>query len=152
MHQDLILILEDNGERIAGFEAAVERLGAGLTLRLWRDAHAFIAEAGPILHRAVLISLDHDLNRPTGAHRDPGDGLAVATWLAQRRPVCPVIVHSSNHERVESMINELRFGGWTWARVGPFGEHWIDRDWHSKALSFLSAFRALRATDTVEGR
>ncbi len=36
--------------------------------------------------------------------------LEVATWLAQQTPVCPVIVHSSNHERVESMINELRFG------------------------------------------
>lgn len=146
----MVLILEDNDERIAAFESVVARLEPGIDLRVWRDAHTFMAEAGYLLSRTVLISLDHDLNRMPGAVRDPGDGLEVATWLAQQRPVCPVIVHSTNHERVESMINELRFGGWTWDRVGPHGNSWIEMSWRPKAEVFIQAHRQLRPTGSAD--
>lgn len=75
MGSDVILILEDNDERIAAFESVVSRLEPGIDLRIWRDAHAFMAEAGSLLSRTVLVSLDHDLNRMPGAVRDPGDSL-----------------------------------------------------------------------------
>lgn len=150
MRSEVILILEDNDERIAEFQAAVAQLEPAAELRLWREAHAFMVEAGPFLHRAALISLDHDLNRLPGATRDPGDGLEVASWLAQQKPVCPVIVHSSNHERVESMINELRFGGWAWERVGPFGGGWIATSWLRKARSLIAAHRVIQP-DGVRG-
>jgi ADP-ribosylglycohydrolase len=143
MLSEVILILEDNDERIAAFRAAVTQLEPEAELRIWREAHTFVAEAGSFLHRSVLISLDHDLNRMAGATRDPGDGLEVASWLAQQKPVCPVIVHSTNHERVESMINELRFGGWPWERVAPHGKTWIEQSWRPKAEALIAALRQL---------
>ena len=39
-----------------------------LPLRAWRDAHAMIHEAGPLLPSAALISLDHD-REPEPAER-----------------------------------------------------------------------------------
>lgn len=144
MPSPVILILEDNEERIAAFSSVVAGMVPECELRLWRDARSFMAEARDWLPRALLISLDHDLNPQPGATHDPGTGLEVATWLAQQTPVCPVIVHSSNHERVESMINELRFGGWAWDRVGPWGDAWIGGTWRRKAEALLVAGRRLR--------
>lgn len=68
MGSNMVLILEDNDERIAAFESVVERLEPRIDLRVWRDAHTFMAEAGSLLPRTVLISLDHDLNRMPGSH------------------------------------------------------------------------------------
>jgi ADP-ribosylglycohydrolase len=151
MQTETILILEDNAERIAGFETATALLEPPVTLRVWREAHAFMAEAGQLLPSALLISLDHDLNRLPGATCDPGDGLEVASWLAQQRPVCPVIMHSSNHERVESMINELRFGGWTWDRVAPHGNDWIENGWQQKAEALIKTHRKFHPLGTSDG-
>ena len=39
-----ILILEDNDERIAGFQVAVATLGDGFDLKIWREAHSMVAE------------------------------------------------------------------------------------------------------------
>ena len=67
MGSEMILILEDNDERIAAFESVVARLEPRTDLRVWRDAHTFMAEAGSFLPRSVLISLDHDVNRMPGS-------------------------------------------------------------------------------------
>lgn len=116
-----ILILEDNQERINAFKKAVELLDGEWVLKIWRDAPTMIDECSEYLPNARLISLDHDLNSEPGAVRDPGTGVDVAKFLSIFPPSCPVILHSSNHERVYSMLNELRFSGWTLDRVGPFG-------------------------------
>ena len=55
------------------FAAVLQAIDAALPLRVWRDAHAMIREAGPLLPSAALISLDHDLEPEPGAS-DPGDG------------------------------------------------------------------------------
>jgi len=39
-----ILILEDNDERIAGFQKAVAELNGRFELKIWRDAPSMIAE------------------------------------------------------------------------------------------------------------
>jgi hypothetical protein len=39
-----ILLLEDNDERITGFQKAVAALGNGFDLKIWRDAPSMIAE------------------------------------------------------------------------------------------------------------
>ena len=152
MKPEVILLLEDNDERIAAFRAVVSQMEPGIELHQWSDAHAYIAESGQFHGRAVLISLDHDLVRMAGALRDPGDGLEVATWLAQQRPVCPVIVHSTNHERVESMLNELRFGGWTHERVAPHGDYWIEHRWRKRAEALIVEHRRGRALGSVGAR
>src|SRR5262245_4237798 len=98
-----ILILEDNDERISAFQRAVAVLGDGFDLKIWRDAPAMIAEAEAFFPTAVLISLDHDLNPMPGVTDDPGTGLDVAKFLAECRPVCSVIIHSTNGDRAHSM-------------------------------------------------
>ena len=124
-----ILILEDDDERIAGFQKAVAQLGDGFELKIWRDAPSMIAEMTDFFPNAALIGLDHDLNPQPGVARDPGTGLDVAQFLADFLPVCPVLIHSSNTDRVYSMHNELRFANWTVDRVGPLGTEWIEKAW-----------------------
>jgi hypothetical protein len=88
---------------------------------------------------ADLISLDHDLVAEPG-EPDPGDGLEVAIAMAALPPTCPVILHSTNIDRVASMTRELADGGWTTHRVAPYGmgEDWIDRLWLPKVRSLLA--------------
>ena len=50
-------------------------------------------------------------------------------FLGDFMPVCPVLIHSSNTDRVYSMHNELRFAGWMVDRVGPIGTDWIETTW-----------------------
>src|SRR5262245_39258021 len=116
-----ILILEDNDERIAAFQETAAALGDGFELKIWRDAHSMCAECEAYFPSAALIYLDHDLNPMPGVTADPGTGLDVAQFLGDFLPVCPVLIHSSNTDRVWSMHNELRFTGWIVDQVGPIG-------------------------------
>jgi ADP-ribosylglycohydrolase len=124
-----ILILEDNDERVASFQRAVGALGPEFELRIWKDAPSMIAECERFLATAALISLDHDLNPMPGASVDPGTGLDVARFLGDFMPACPIVIHSSNVERVYSMHNDLRFAGWMVDRIGPLGGDWIESTW-----------------------
>ena len=133
-----ILILEDNDERIAAFQKAAAALGEDFELKIWRDAPSMIAECEQFFANAALISLDHDLNPLPGATVDAGTGLDFARCLADYLPVCPVIIHSSNVDRVYSMDNELRFSKWITDRVGPLGSDWISTTWLSTAKRLLA--------------
>jgi ADP-ribosylglycohydrolase len=133
-----ILILEDNDERIAGFQNAASLLGGEYELRVWRDAPSMCEECEAFFPQTALICLDHDLNPTPGATRDPGTGLDVAKFLGHFLPVCPVLIHSSNTNRVYSMQNELRFAGWIVDRVGPLGANWIETSWKTQAVKMLA--------------
>lgn len=133
-----ILILEDNDERIAAFQSAVASLGSDYELKIWRDAPAMIAECESFFPSTALISLDRDLNPLPGATVDPGTGVDVARFLGDFMPVCPVLIHSSNTDRVYSMHNELRFAGWLVERVGPIGPDWIETSWLRTAKRLLT--------------
>ncbi len=97
-----------------------------------------IAECHESLADAALISLDHDLNKERPDSPDPGDGLEVAEFLARLPSICPVILHTSNNERVWSMHNEFRFGGWQLERVIPMEAGWIERSWLPLARALLT--------------
>lgn len=133
-----ILVLEDNDERIEAFQKTVALLGAGYELKIWRDAPSMIGEAEEFFSTTALISLDHDLNPRPGATTDPGTGLDIARFLGDFLPVCPVLIHSSNTDRVYSMHNELRFTGWLTDRVGPLGSDWIETSWLKCVQRLLS--------------
>ena len=133
-----ILILEDNDERIAGFQKAMAEIGSGFDLKIWRDAHSMVAECAEFFPSTALICLDHDLNPQPGVTTDPGTGLDVAKYLADFLPVCPVLIHSTNADRVYSMHNELRFAGWIVDRVGPLGADWIETTWSRRMRELLS--------------
>jgi ADP-ribosylglycohydrolase len=79
------------------------------------------------------------LNAAPGATGDPGTGLDVACFLGDFLPVCPVLLHSSNTDRVYSMHNELRFAGWMVDRIGPLGNGWIGTSWLRRVRELLGA-------------
>lgn len=124
----MLLMLEDDADRVGRFAAALRRIAPGLPLRVWRDAHAMIREAGPLLASAAVISLDHDLEPEPGGP-DPGDGYMVALWLAAQPVVRPVIIHTSNGERSTWMAGAFDLAGWRHRRVAPLGDDWIEVDW-----------------------
>lgn len=126
-----ILILEDNKERRASFERAVRELGGGFEIKFWDDPALMARECEKYFPYAALISLEHDLQNPHGT------GLDLAKFLAEKRPVCPVLVHTENSERCFSMINELRFSDWVVDRVPPIGQEWILRRWAPKAQQLI---------------
>ncbi|MBX7103068.1 MAG: hypothetical protein K1X57_03255 [Gemmataceae bacterium] len=121
-------MLEDDAERLARFAAVLLGLDPTIELRVWRDAHVMIREAGLFLSQAALISLDHDLEPEPGSP-DPGDGYMVAQWLVSQPVIRPVIVHSSNGERSSWMAGAFDLEGWQHFRVLPVGEDWIESDW-----------------------
>jgi hypothetical protein len=133
-----VLLLEDDPARVGRFVAAVRALSSNLSLRVWRDAHAMMREAGPLLEAAVLVSLDHDLVPERPGH-DPGDGYLAAQWLAARPVVPPVIIHTSNATRADWMAGAFELTGRAFRTVAPIGDDWIERDWVSVARELLAA-------------
>src|SRR5262245_29013477 len=133
-----ILILEDNPARSDLLRRAVSQLGGAFDLRIWPDAHSMIRECQEFFPSAALISLDHDLNPLPGNSADPGTGLEVARFLGDFQPVCPVIVHSQNMEKVWSMHNELRFAGWKVHQAGGMGVDWSETAWLRCAREVLA--------------
>jgi len=138
MSGKLILILEDNEDRIRNFQNAVKSLGENFPTRFWFEAPKMIANLPSVLNQAGLISLDHDLNLQPNVTKDPGTGLEVAEFLAKQSPICPVLIHSTNYEKAWSMYNELRFAGWQVDRVGPIGDGWEQCLWLPKVKSMLN--------------
>lgn len=135
-----MLLLEDNAERLERFTAVLRALDPALPLREWRDAHAMMREAGPLLASAALISLDHDLEAEPGGP-DPGDGYLVARWLVSQPVARPVIVHTSNGERASWMAGAFDLAGWRHYRVAPLGDDWIESDWRRVVRRLLNRAR-----------
>ncbi len=134
-----IMILEDDHDRVRGFQNAVASLGSHFALRLWHDAPTMIEQCRDCLPDTCLISLDHDLAPLPGSESDPGTGLEVAEFLSTHKPICPVILHTSNFERRWSMHNEFRFAGWRVEIVPPLGNDWIRGSWLPKARALIGA-------------
>jgi hypothetical protein len=138
----MLLMLEDNTERVERFTATLRRLDPVLRLHVWRNAWTMLREVEALLPAARLISLDHDLDPEDGASDDPGTGWEVAKFLATLPPVCPVIVHTSNGERGDWMMGEFELAGWKHHRVAPLGDDWIEQDWSRLVRRILKRKRA----------
>jgi hypothetical protein len=85
------------------------------------------------LAECIAIALDHDLELKPGADNrciDPGTGRQVADYLASNRPICPVIIHTSNSDAAVGMQLVLKDAHWKTRRVLPFEDlAWIVDDW-----------------------
>jgi hypothetical protein len=57
----MLLMLEDNAERVQRFTAALHSIDPVLKLKVWRNAWIMMRELEEFLPLARLISLDHDL-------------------------------------------------------------------------------------------
>ena len=88
----MILMLEDDRERIERFTAVLKAVAPSTPLVIWRSAKIMVREVEPFLTSARLISLDHDLEPWEGDMEDPGDGIEVAKFLAERSPRVPLLV------------------------------------------------------------
>ncbi len=137
----MLLLLEDDAERLSRFAAVLRALDPELPVRVWRDARTMIREAGPLLESVALISLEHDLVAEPGGP-DPGDGYIVAQWLTAQPLVRPVIVHSSNGERSAWMAGEFDLAGWRHWRVAPLGDDWVESDWRRVVRRLLKRHAA----------
>ena len=124
----MLLMLEDNDERVQRFTHTLRALDPSLPIVVWHDAKVMNREVASYLPAAWLISLDHDLETREGAS-DPGDGLEVVKFLVSQPIVCPVIIHSSNGERSTWMAGEFELAGWRFWRVAPLGDDWVEVDW-----------------------
>lgn len=137
MPPNVILILEDDAERRARFTAAAVSL-PGLSLKIWTDAPSMIRDLPGWLGRALLVSLDHDLNPQHRDSPDPLTGFEVALFLAAQTPCCPVVLHTTNYLRVDSMDRELKDGGWQTCQIRPFRDDWIERFWLPKVRELIT--------------
>jgi hypothetical protein len=133
----MLLMLEDDAERVGRFKATLKRIDPGLPLRVWRNAWTMIREVESCLPEARLISLDHDLDPEKGDPNDPGTGWDLVKFLAVLPATCPVIIHTSNRERSDWMCGELELGGWKYYRVAPIGDDWIEQHWRPIARRLL---------------
>lgn len=128
-----ILILEDNQDRQAV-------MGRCLKDRFYQHEILFFDDAAEMrrflelrLDEALLIALDHDLElKPAsnGQLVDPGTGREIAEFLAGQRPICPIIIHTTNSAAGDAMEFLLRDARWEVRRVHPYGDtEWIPEVW-----------------------
>jgi CheY-like chemotaxis protein len=128
-----IVILEDNEDRQAAMRRCLEDRFYQFESRFFDDAAAMIAFLEKNLSDTIVISLDHDLEMrsgPKGGTADPGTGRQVADFLAQKSPVCPVIIATTNSAAALGMELTLQEAGWQTRRVLPFNDlEWIPTEW-----------------------
>ena len=95
------------------------------------------------LAETALICLDHDLGASRfreGERFEPGTGRDVVNEIAQHKPCCPVVIHTTNYNAAPGMILALESGGWSVERVVPFDDlAWLDRTWLPCLKSSLDA-------------
>lgn len=126
----LILMLEDDLDRIARFEAVVRQKRPETSIKICRTAFDFKFAHGSLEEPPEIICLDHDLFTDSPNDPAPGDGRDVADFLVTRLTRCPVLIHSSNSVAADSMLFSLRDAGWTVERIAPIGDDWIENYWY----------------------
>lgn len=133
----LLVMLEDDLERIERFTAVLSQRVENLEPSVSRTSHQFIAAYVELTQKPHLIALDHDLFTDSPNEPDPGDGRDVAAFLAMQTAVCPVLIHTTNAPAGDSMLFTLREHGWTADRIAPLGHDWIEAYWYPYAMRML---------------
>lgn len=135
-----ILILEDDLERQRVMRACLDDRFPQYAARFFATASAMIEYISRHdVDELLLISLDHDLEPIDGSTGEgPGTGRDVADCLAERRPRCPVIIHTTNAPAAVGMQAVLADAGWTTIRVAPYdAERWIRESWFRAARNAI---------------
>lgn len=128
-----IVVLEDNPERVAIMRACIADRFYTFAPHFFDDAREAIRFLDSHLAETLAVALDNDLEMKTGRDGrcvDAGEGRQVAEFLATKKPVCPVIIHTTNSDAAVAMEAMLRDAGWKTRRVLPFDDtNWIESDW-----------------------
>jgi len=139
--KNVILIMDDDEERLGSMSALIAGSYPDYESVLIDNAPDTIAWLKDHLSSAVLMSLDHDLgaNRERdGTVFDPGTGRQVVDYLATQKPVCPVIVHTTNHIARDGMVFALEGAGWKTSFVIPHDDlEWIQGTWKTEIENYL---------------
>jgi hypothetical protein len=129
------LILEDNRDRRVAMIGRLAERFPFLHVTFFDASQAMIDfMKSDTLQDVAMISLDHDLEFIAGLNGDwvdPGTGLEVARWLSEQpKPICPVVVHTTNSREGGKMMRLLEKSHWVSHRVIPHDDlQWIDTDW-----------------------
>lgn len=136
-----IVILDDEQDRIEAMLPCLQRGFAEYDVVVFDNAPDTIQWLSSGLERVRLICLDHDLGPNQlrdGAVFDPGTGRDVADYLASRPPVCPVIIHTTNHVAAPGMIRVLNEANWKTSQVSPYGDlEWVGQVWIAEVRQTL---------------
>jgi len=141
--KNVILIMDDDERRLHSMNALIAGSYPHYETVLINNAPDTINWLKGNLSSAVLISLDHDLgpNRERdGEVFDPGTGRDVVDYLVTKTPVCPVIVHTTNHIARDGMLFALEGAGWKTCFVVPQDDlEWIHGIWKTQIKKYLNA-------------
>lgn len=128
-----IIVLEDNGERQRAMRQCLENSFLQWEILFFDEVQTLKKFLEEQLTEAAIICLDHDLEMKTdseGKTVDPGTGREVADFLASKKPVCPVVIHTTNSIAAVGMEMVLQEANWTISRVCPWGDlDWIPTEW-----------------------
>lgn len=140
--KNVIVIMDDDQGRLHSMNKLIAGSYPHYEIVLINNAPDTINWLKGNLSSAVLISLDHDLgaNRERdGAVFDPGTGRDVVDYLVTQSPVCPVIVHTTNHVARDGMLFALEGAGWQSSFVVPHDDfEWIHGIWKSEIEKYLN--------------
>ncbi|MGC3966567.1 MAG: hypothetical protein QM775_04115 [Pirellulales bacterium] len=138
----LIAVLDDESEHSTLMHTVLHEVAGGYAYRFFDNAPDMISALPGLLDQVCLISLDHDLgpNRHRdGTTFDPGTGRDVADALALHKPVCPIMIHTSNGDAAPGMRRVLEESGWLIHRVFPHDDTaWIRDDWRTEIITILN--------------
>ena len=133
--------MDDDDERLSSMNALIGKDYPDYETVLIDNAPDTVEWLKENLSSAVLISLDHDLgpNRERdGETFDPGTGRDVVDYLVTENPICPVIVHTTNHVARDGMIFALEGSGWKTSFVIPHDDlEWIHGIWKAEIENYL---------------
>jgi CheY-like chemotaxis protein len=151
-----IIILEDNRDRQAEMRRCLQDRFHQYEAVIFDEAKEMVAYLEGNLKSALIISLDHDLElvpQPNGKLLDSGTGREVADFLAQRKPACPVIIHTTNSAAGDGMEFLLREAHWETHRVHPYGDlEWISGAWLRTLRNAVVASARPRAQKEKNGQ
>lgn len=136
-----IVILEDDEERTAAMRNQLSKSLPHYDCVFFDNAPDMIEWLRNHLTSTVLISLDHDLGPNRIRNREvfnPGTGQDVVNCLATQKPLCPVIIHTSNYLAAPGMELMLSDSGWVCSRIIPLNNlEWIDNAWAVEIRKYL---------------
>ncbi|MHC4855736.1 MAG: cyclic-phosphate processing receiver domain-containing protein [Planctomycetota bacterium] len=128
-----IAILEDDTERIAEMKNLLSSGFSDFDVVIFDNTPEMLDWLNVNFDQVSLICLDHDLGPDRmikGQIADPGTGKDIAYYLEIQKPVCPVIIHTTNSFGRDAMKFALLDAGWKTIVVCPTPDiFWIRSSW-----------------------
>ena len=140
----LIAILEDDERRAEMMRQEIAQNFPSLDCMIFENAPDMITWLKDSVGKVVLMSLDHDLgpnSERDGKVFNPGVGRDVVDFLEIQKPICPVIIHTTNRFGGDGMRYALEEAGWTVKRIVPFDDlSWIKNEWIKIIAKLIEEF------------